>query len=163
MIRGMTTAPLCMSISHNFIVQMLPHHRAAIQMSKNLLSFSNYKPLRDIASQIITGQTESIHNMEKIKGACSLVCNCAQNVRQYQAKTGQILDVMFTRMRQAPATNNIDRDFIVEMIPHHRGAVEMSKNALTYPICPPLRPILQAIITSQERGIAQMEQLERSM
>ena len=37
MIQGMTDAPLTDSISHNFIVQMIPHHQAAIQMSENHL------------------------------------------------------------------------------------------------------------------------------
>ena len=46
MIQGMTGAELTNSISHNFIVQMIPHHRAAIEMSKNLLLYTNFVPLQ---------------------------------------------------------------------------------------------------------------------
>ena len=35
MIEGMTNAELTNSLSHNFIVQMIPHHRAAIEMSES--------------------------------------------------------------------------------------------------------------------------------
>lgn len=37
MIQGMTEAELTGSISDNFIVQMIPHHRGAVEMSKNAL------------------------------------------------------------------------------------------------------------------------------
>ena len=43
MIHGMEQACLTDSISHNFIVQMIPHHKAAIRMSENLL------PIHDVA------------------------------------------------------------------------------------------------------------------
>ena len=37
MIMEMTSAELDCSISHNFISQMIPHHKAAIEMSENIL------------------------------------------------------------------------------------------------------------------------------
>lgn len=45
------------------------------------------------------------------------------------------------------------------MIPHHMGAIRMSENALRFPICPELIPILTAIISSQKRGVQEMEKL----
>lgn len=41
MIEEMTNAKLTNSISHNFIVQMIPHHQAAIKMSQNILPIYN--------------------------------------------------------------------------------------------------------------------------
>lgn len=70
---------------------------------------------------------------------------------------------MFNGMENAVSTNNINANFMREMIPHHRGAIEMSKNALQYDICAGLRPILNAIITSQQKGIVQMQQLLKYM
>lgn len=52
MIEGMTNAELTNSLSHNFIVQMIPHHRAAIEMSENLLQFTTFVPLQHIAQNI---------------------------------------------------------------------------------------------------------------
>ena len=45
MVREMTTANLTESISNNFIVQMIPHHQAAIRMSENLLKYTDWCPL----------------------------------------------------------------------------------------------------------------------
>ncbi|MDE5679068.1 MAG: DUF305 domain-containing protein, partial [Lachnospiraceae bacterium] len=66
MIQGMTTAKLTDSISHNFIVQMIPHHRAAIEMSDNILRYTTNIPLQDIAASIVSEQTKSIANMEEV-------------------------------------------------------------------------------------------------
>jgi len=159
MIREMTKAERNDSISHNFIVQMIPHHRAAIRMSENILKYTTDISLQDIALQIVSEQTKSIEDMEKILDCCSESKDCRQDLDLYQRKTDQIMQVMFSKMGCARSTNEINCDFMWEMIPHHMGAVEMSHNALQYDICPELKPILEAIITSQERGISQMRNL----
>lgn len=162
MIQGMTSAELTDSISHNFIVQMIPHHEAAIHMSRNLLKYTTYIPLQDIAEQIITEQTKSIENMLAIQENCSMLNNSQQDLCLYQRRMDQIMKVMFADMGNACSNNDININFMREMIPHHRGAVEMSETTLQFDICPELKPILQAIIVSQKRGIRQMQELLRS-
>ena len=104
-------------------------------------------------------QTESIENLRQAQGSCSELKNCELDVRLYQHRVNQILQTMFQDMSNARDTNRINCDFMWEMIPHHRGAVEMSKNALQFDICPQLKPILDAIITSQQKGIREMQHL----
>lgn len=159
MIKGMTEAELNDSISNNFIMQMIPHHRAAIEMSENILKYTTNIELEKIASDIVTEQTKSIENMLSVQERCSLLKNSQRDISLYQRAFNQITQTMFSQMGSAKATNNINADFMREMIPHHRGAVCMSENALKFHICSELKPILKAIITSQCRGIAQMEQL----
>lgn len=159
MIDGMTAAELSDSISHNFIVQMIPHHRAAIEMSQNILQYTTCIPLQNIASDIIAMQTQSIENMRSIENNCSMFSNSCQELRLYQRHFQQIAGTMFTQMDNARTTNNISADFMREMIPHHRGAIRMSQNALNFHICPELKPILNAIITSQQKGICEMSRL----
>lgn len=160
--RGMTTAELTGSISHNFIVQMIPHHRAAIEMSENLLRYPTCAPLCRIASDIITAQEQSIAAMEAVFPECSERCDSEQELALYQRRTGRILCTMFDAMGGAPETNCIDANFMHEMIPHHEGAVRMSENALKYDICPGLRPILCTIIKLQRQGIREMQALLRA-
>lgn len=163
MIEGMTNVTLTDSISHNFIIQMIPHHRAAIQMSENLLKYTTNIPLQNIASGIITAQTQSIAAMQKVQPYCSRITNLDRDLSLYQRKADQIMRTMFDRMLNARVSNDINANFIHEMLPHHMGAVEMSKNALQYNLCVDLIPILDAIISSQERGIKQMQQVLRQI
>lgn len=159
MIEKMTTAPLNDSISHNFIVQMIPHHEAAIEMSKNVLKYTDNKELTEIAKGIITEQTKSIKNMKKILDECSGLTNPCQTVKDYTFNTNNIMKTMFSGMKSAYTSNRINCNFMREMIPHHMGAVRMSKNALRFNICHELVPILNAIIKSQEKGICEMKSL----
>ena len=156
MINEMTSADLTDSISHNFIVQMIPHHRAAIEMSENILKYTDNTELTEIANNIITEQTESINNMQNILNGCECVKNNVCEVRTYQRNISRITGIMFSAMSNAFSDNCVNCNFIREMIPHHEGAVRMSENALRFAICPELKQILNAIITSQKKGICKM-------
>lgn len=159
MIYGMTTAQLTDSISHNFITQMIPHHRAAIEMSENLLCYTTCIPLQEIALGIIREQTKSIRDMQQILCCCGRLQNTAQELCLYQNRVHEITQTMFTEMKDACTVNDINVTFMNEMIPHHKGAIRMSQNALSFPICPDLTPILDAIIISQQQGVREMEAL----
>ncbi|MCD8239701.1 MAG: DUF305 domain-containing protein [Clostridiales bacterium] len=159
MISGMTDALLAESISRNFIVQMIPHHMAAIEMSENILKYTSLRPLIKIAEGIISEQTESIDNMLKAKPQCGRLFNTPYDLSLYMKRFSFIADAMFSEMGSAYADNNISADFMREMIPHHRGAVRMCENALAFDICPELKPIMYKIISSQNEGITEMEVL----
>ena len=163
MIEEMTDAKLMGSISQNFMVQMIPHHDAAIRMSENLLRYTTNIELQNIALNIVREQTESIENMERILRRCSKESDSRQCSYRYNRKTDEIMRTMFARMGDAQSTNSIDCNFIREMIPHHMGAVCMCENALKYDVCDGLRPVLRGIISSQKRGIMQMRRLERQL
>ncbi len=163
MIQGMTCAPLNNSISHNFIVQMIPHHRAAIQMSQNVLTYTTDRALQRIAAGIITEQTKSIENMLAIEQCCSCYTNTGQSLQSYRYRMNQIMQNMFSKMGHACADNRISCSFMREMIPHHEGAIKMSETTLREHICPDLVPILDAIISSQKRGVAEMQDLSRNL
>ena len=93
--------------------------------------------------------------------ACQSFLNTPQELACYQMNNETILKTMFREMTCACVDNNIDANFMRQMIPHHRGAVRMSENALRYPLCPELVPLLNAIIASQKRGICEMQRLLR--
>lgn len=180
MIQGMTRPCPTDSISGLFIRQMIPHHEAAILMSENLLKYTlpgnpmplpydddcycSYRdnvvePLNKIAENIIEEQTKSIENMKASFYCCSQYKNSPREIRAYQNAFRSITNTMFTQMRRALRTDEIPYNFIREMIPHHEGAIRMSENTLRFSICPELIPILDAIITSQEKGVQEMQEL----
>jgi uncharacterized protein (DUF305 family) len=63
---------------------------------------------------------------------------------------------MMTGMNVKP-TGNADRDFVLMMIPHHQGAVDMAKVELQYGADPELRQLATDIVAAQDKEIAQMK------
>lgn len=159
MIKSMGDAELTDSLSHNFIVQMIPHHMAAVEMSRNLLKYNPCEPLRTIAKNIISMQEQGIQEMTEALKSCHKLINSSQDLCLYQHRYEQIVDNMFSQMNNACSDNNISANFMREMIPHHQGAIYMSENALRYCVCSQLQPILENIIVSQRQGVREMNRL----
>lgn len=163
MASSMESAELNSSISGSFIRQMLPHHEAAIEMSRNLLRYTTNLGLQRIAGNIITEQTRSMEAMRQIARTCANTRNTPQSASRYAHCVSQIVENMLAAMENAQAVNSIDLDFIAEMLPHHEGAVKMSRLALRFSLCPGLVPILNNIITSQSRGIRELREIRASL
>ncbi len=151
------------SISQNFINQMIPHHEAAIEMSQNFLCYTTNLPLQKMADNIISQQSCGIQKMKSILKSCRTFRNPKQEVFSYVQQNRQITQNMFSAMKSARMCNCINESFILEMIPHHEGAVQMAQNALRYRLCPELRPILQNIITTQKEEICEMKQIYKEL
>lgn len=66
------------------------------------------------------------------------------------------MSTMMKGMNVKP-TGKPDKDFVLMMIPHHQGAVDMAKVELQYGTDPELRQLATDIVAAQEKEIAQMK------
>lgn len=64
---------------------------------------------------------------------------------------------MHEDMLRSPPTGNADVDFLVQMIPHHEGAVEMARLYLGAGNDPLVRRLAEEIIAGQQAEIAAMK------
>jgi uncharacterized protein (DUF305 family) len=74
----------------------------------------------------------------------------------FLASTRVSMHTMMTGMQVAPQ-GDVDQDFIGQMIPHHRGAIDMAKAELLYGHNEQLRRIAQEIIVEQQAEIVVMQ------
>jgi uncharacterized protein (DUF305 family) len=63
---------------------------------------------------------------------------------------------MMKNMRVNP-TGNPDKDFVLMMMPHHQGAIDMAKVELQYGKDPELRQLATDIVAAQQKEIAEMK------
>lgn len=153
MIQAMTTAGLNQSISHNFSVQMIPHCRAAIQMSNNVLRYVENPAVRQTAQRLAEEQTQVIDQIGAALPACGQLTNAQMDLRLYQRRIDLICRKMFADMGSAPESNRLGVVFARQLLPHCQGAVRMAENALKYDVSTELVPILRGIV-SQQHGRA---------
>ncbi len=74
----------------------------------------------------------------------------------FLAKSDAAMARMMAAMRIQPS-NDVDRDFVALMAPHHQGAIEMAEAELIYGRNEPLRGLAQEIIATQEQQIVAMQ------
>ncbi len=146
-----------------FIKCMIPHHQAAIYMCENLLEHTRYEPLENIARNIIEVQTHGIEQMEEISRTTANFKNSKEDIDKYIMKYLSITKNMIYRMSNSLRSNNINLDFISEMIPHHEGAIQMCQNLLEYCIDPRLKAVAKSIILEQSRGVEQLKELKNKL
>ena len=66
------------------------------------------------------------------------------------------MDRMMKDMAVKP-TGDPDKDFVLMMMPHHQGAIDMAKVELQYGKDPTLRKLATDIVAAQEQEIALMK------
>ena len=163
MIQGITTAKLTRSLSHNFIVQMIPHHQAAVRMCRNLLQYSDDGAVRRLAQRITDQQTQGLQAMEGLLADCGQLANPQMDLRLCHRRTELILRELFSQMGSAPEGNRLDLVFLRQMIPHHLGAARMAQNTLRYQVATGLAPVLRSTIDTHCKEVRQMRALLRRM
>ena len=57
----------------------------------------------------------------------------------------------------SPMSGNPDKDFVMMMMPHHRGAIDMANIELKYGKDKKLRAMAQMIVDAQMKEIAEMK------
>lgn len=151
------------NITIDFINCMIPHHQAAVYMCQNLLNNTNYHPLQQIANNIIKTQTNGIKQMKQIKRTAPYFYNHPKDINSYIKAYTKITKTMIYKMQNSQRSNNINLDFISEMIPHHEGAIYMCHNLLKYNIDPRLKEIAKNIIKEQSIGIKQLKKIQTTL
>lgn len=150
-------------ITSYFINCMIPHQQAAIYLCQNLLKYSSYEPLRNVAFNIIKMHTRVIEQMQQILNSPSTINNSNEDVSFYSNSFLNITMQMIAKMTGSQRTYNIDLNFIGEMIPHHQGAIDMCNNLIKYKIDPNLYNLAISIINEQTQGITQLKEIGRNM
>jgi uncharacterized protein (DUF305 family) len=64
--------------------------------------------------------------------------------------------MMYDMMK--PMSGDVDKEFVMMMLPHHQGAIDMAKVELKYGKDKTLRAMAEAIIEAQEKEIKEMKE-----
>jgi uncharacterized protein (DUF305 family) len=128
-----------------FIDNMTAHHQGAVRMARDALKKAKHPELKTFARQIIKDQTGEINQMKKwrnawYKGAPS-------------AKSKNIPGMQMTHT----ASGGYDVQFLHDMVAHHEGAIEMSKEVPDKGKRPEIKQLAQQVIKAQEAEIEKMK------
>lgn len=154
-----STAPASAEYDLQFIDTMTKHHQMAVTMSEAAVQKASDAKVKEFGRKVIEDQQKDIerlgawrqqwyanaadaHNMQ-LPGASSM----SMDMSHMQTTTGHAFDMMFVDM----------------MIPHHKGALEMSRDALQKAQRQEIKDFAQETIDKQEKEIAELEAWKKAM
>ena len=159
MIQGVSAARLTQSISHNYIVQLLPQHRSAVRLCRNLLEVSNDGAVRRLAQRIAAREAETAGQLEAELANAGQLVSPQMDLRLFQRRSELIFREMYAQMGAVPEDNRLEALFLRQMIPQRQGGIRAARTALRYEVSTGLAPILRSTIDTQSREVGQLRTL----
>ncbi len=161
------------TMDRHFIEQMIPHHENAVAMAQLALARAQHPELRDLAQNVITTQTAEIEQMrawyrqwygEEVPTAGDGVFRGSRRgpgggmMGPGGRRGGMMRGGMMgtTDLEVLEATADFDKEFIEQMVPHHRMGVMMARMILARTERPELQQLARGIIETQTAEIEQM-------
>ncbi len=160
---NMDLGPADINYDLRFIDGMIPHHEGAVIMASYALQKSKRPEIKKLANEIIKAQDKEIAELKQWRKTWYPTApNEPQawhaEMKHMMAMTPEQIKAMRMDMDLGESNAEFDLRFINAMIPHHEGAVVMASHALNKSKRPEIKKLAQAIISSQEAEIKQMEQ-----
>jgi uncharacterized protein (DUF305 family) len=164
---SMDLGPADANLDLRFIDAMIPHHQGAVDMAKAVQQNSKRSELLNLAKDIIQAQDKEIAQMKQWRKAW--YPNASDTPMIYDAQMGHMMAMSPEQMRGMMMQQDLgavdaqfDLRFINAMIPHHEGAITMAKEVLRKTKRPEIQQMAQAIITSQQAEIEQMNRWRKA-
>jgi uncharacterized protein (DUF305 family) len=140
---------------HDFAHRMIAHHQGAIDMSEIELRDGKDATMRAMAEKIIADQKKENADLDKVADRLD---GSAKNYTpkdpndQFQMKMDQSMKSMMAPMTPS---GNVDMDYAMMMVAHHRSAVQMAEAEVALGKDAETRKMAQMLVTKQTEEIQQ--------
>ncbi len=145
-------------IDKQFITMMVPHHDQANQMADLALTRAKRPEVKQLAQTIKTDQTREIQQMrtwyKSWYGTEVPAMAMNGNNKGMMGSSMQGMGMDLETLKNAP---DFDKEFLRQMISHHKMAVQMGEMAANKATKPEIRQLAQSIIKSQNAEIVKMQ------
>jgi uncharacterized protein (DUF305 family) len=158
---NMDVGPADANYDLRFIDSMIPHHQGGVVMAQEVLKKSKRPELMTLARVIILEQKKEIAQMQQWRkkwypkaSVTPIMWHAEMN--HEMAMTPGHKEMMMMSMSLGAADAGFDKRFLDAMIPHHQGAVTMSKDSIQKSKRPEMQKLGKSIIASQQKEIDKM-------
>jgi uncharacterized protein (DUF305 family) len=135
-----------------FVVDMTAHHQGAIDMARLARTRAEHPQVRHLAAGIVAAQEREIATMRRMRDEMHATgMHDEGHMGMSDEEMGMDMD-----MSALESARPFDRAFLDAMIPHHQGAIAMSRRLLAEGESRALRDLARDIVAAQSREIAQM-------
>lgn len=157
MMIAMDSASLDASAEGNFLRQMIPHHRGAIDMAKYEIANGKNKQMIQLAKSILVEQQGEIQDMQTLLALYPFVQNKVPGADYKKAMDDAMMKMMMSNPSDKELEGkSVDCIFVMVMLPHHQAAVDMAIALLKLVPTGQVATYAARIISDQQIEIQQM-------
>lgn len=154
-----TTAPTSAEYDLQFIDTMTRHHQMAVMMGETAVQKASDAKVKELGRKVVADQKKEIEQLAAWRR--QWYANAA-DAHSMQLPGASSMNMDMSHM-QTSSGHDFDMMFVDNMIPHHKGAIEMSRDALQKAQRQELKDFAQQTIDKQEKEIAELEAWKKSM
>ena len=137
-----------------FLDTMTKHHQGAIDMARAAEGKVTNSELKNLIARIPADQQKEIDQMKSWREQWYPGAPPAENMSMPGMAGSMTMDM--SHLTDMKAGTDYDVMFIDMMVPHHQGALTMSRDALGKAEHPELKTLAQNIIDAQQKEIDEM-------
>lgn len=140
-----------------YLDHMTEHHQMALDMARAVGERGASAEVRQMAEAIVRAQTAEIDTMKAWRARWHAGAPATPPMpAEHAAMMGMQMDMAGL---QAASGAALDRLFLIDMIPHHAGAITMAAQAQKASGRPEIVALSRTIVSDQAREIADMQRL----
>ncbi|MBP6038313.1 MAG: DUF305 domain-containing protein [Candidatus Saccharimonas sp.] len=144
-----------------YLTDMIAHHQGALNMASQARELATKAEIRTLADAILSSQSTEVQQMLDWQQAWNYTATDSSNPHagHMMESSGSMGDDMANMEAKLNGLSGeaYDKEFLKQMILHHQQAVDMSKYADTNAKHQEVKDLAQAVITAQEKEIADMK------
>ena len=150
---------------YDFATMMAEHHQGAIDMSRIVVKEGKNEQIKTIALDILDTQRRQQKRLElyaskddnsKVGRNEGSTSSAEKPEKSFSVQMHTALRSLESSISDMKMTNNVDHDFAMMMIAHHRSAIEMSEVILSHGKNDGIKKIAEKIISDSEKDIKQL-------
>lgn len=149
------------SYDRMFIVNMIEHHKGAVDMAKLAQTNAKHQELKIMAENIISTQSKEITNMESWQTAWNYPSSSGDMMMDHSAVDMMADMGQMEESLKSLTGDEFDKTFLASMIKHHQSAINMAYPGQTNAKHGEVKELTKAIIKAQSGEIAQMKQWQK--
>ncbi len=127
---AMNNAKMSGDFDYDFANLMIMHHQMAIDMSRVEIEKGSDQTIKNMANGIVAAQEIEIREMQQFIKNYKIPATNNQTSNSFKIATE--MKSMMDKMNAVTMINNVDKDYVAMMIPHHESAVAMAKMQLKF-------------------------------
>lgn len=149
----------------DFLIGIIPHHEAAIDITKSYLKYGGKnKELKKLAKEIIEEHSEETVEMRMLlKEIERLAITDKESERTYLNSYNKMIASHQDMAHETETASDVESAYIEGMVIHHQMAVDMAEAILKTTLHDEIKDMAEDIIEMQREEISQMEEIFNDM